>query len=58
MRTSLLLTAGLMACQDAPATLSDFSLTDQNETSATYGQAISPSDYRGMATAWYFGHAT
>ena len=39
------------------AVLSDFALEDVNATSATVGQAISPRDYQGMASAWYFGHA-
>ncbi|MFT4975348.1 MAG: hypothetical protein ACI8S6_001235 [Myxococcota bacterium] len=38
--------------------LSDFSLEDVNATSATVGANISPRDHQGMATAWYFGHAT
>ncbi len=36
----------------------DFSLPDANPTSATYGQNVSPSDYLGKVSAWYFGHAT
>jgi hypothetical protein len=41
-----------------PAALVDFSLPDINETSATSGQNISPRDYLGQVSAWYFGHAT
>ena len=36
----------------------EFSLPDVNPTSATYGQDVSPSDYVGKVSAWYFGHAT
>ena len=36
----------------------DFSLPDVNSTSATFGQDVSPSDYLGQVSAWYFGHAT
>ncbi len=36
----------------------DFSLTDVNKTSATYGEAVSPRDYLDHASAWYFGHST
>ncbi len=36
----------------------DFSLTDHNATSATYGQKVSPRDYLEVASGWYFGHAT
>ena len=35
----------------------DFALVDVNETSATYGQAVSPRDYSGQISAWFFGHA-
>lgn len=36
----------------------DFSLIDVNTTSSTYNQAVSPRDYVGTMTGWYFGHAT
>jgi hypothetical protein len=36
----------------------EFSLTDVNETSPTFGQNVSPSDYLGEVSAWYFGHAS
>ncbi len=36
----------------------DFSLTDENPNSGTYGQAVSPRDYLEVASGWYFGHAT
>jgi hypothetical protein len=36
----------------------DFTLVDQNESSPTYGQAISPRSYLGHATGWYFVHTT
>ena len=38
--------------------LAPFSLIDVNETSDTYQQAISPADYLGKTSGWYFGHAT
>ena len=38
--------------------VSDFSLTDVNPNSATYGQDVSPRDFLGEASAWYFGHST
>ena len=38
--------------------VSDFSLVDVNPNSETYNQAISPRDYLGEVSAWYFGHAT
>jgi hypothetical protein len=36
----------------------DFSLPDINPNSARFNQNISPRDYLGSASAWYFGHAT
>jgi hypothetical protein len=36
----------------------DFSLIDQNSTSTTFEDPVSPRDYTGMVSAWYFGHST
>ena len=36
----------------------DFNLIDFNPTSSTYDQPVSPRDYFGEVSAWYFGHAT
>lgn len=36
----------------------DFSLEDQNPTSTTYGNQVSPRDHLQAVSAWYFGHAT
>lgn len=38
--------------------VSDFSLPDQNPTSPRSGQAISPRDYLGDVSGWYFIHST
>ena len=38
--------------------VADFSLIDVNPNSATYNQAVSPRDFLGGVSAWYFGHAT
>lgn len=38
--------------------IAPFSLIDVNETSETYQQAVSPADYLGQTSGWYFGHAT
>ncbi len=35
-----------------------FSLVDVNTTSSTYNQPVSPGDYAGAVSGWYFGHAT
>ncbi len=36
----------------------DFSLTDVNADSPRYQEAVSPRDYLGQVSAWYFGHST
>ena len=36
----------------------DFALTDVNAASPTATQDVSPRDYVGKVSAWYFGHAT
>lgn len=36
----------------------DFSLLDVNATSSRFNQSISPRDYLGQVSGWYFGHAT
>jgi len=36
----------------------DFALLDTNATSARFGEEVSPRDYLGGVSAWYFGHAT
>lgn len=44
---------------DAPAgPVPDFSLVDENPTSASYQQTISPGLFKGQISAWYFGHST
>ena len=63
MRTEMLALAGLLltACPgpgfDASGPVPDFSLEEVNASSATYGELISPSDFLGKASAWYFGHS-
>lgn len=41
---------------DSP--VADFALLDVNPTSVRYDTPVSPRDYIGRVTAWYFGHAT
>lgn len=36
----------------------DFSLPDVNPASPRAGAAVSPRDYAGVVTGWYFGHST
>ncbi len=59
----LLSTTGCVA-EDDPGeqmlgrTMPDFSLPDTNTSSPRAGQMVSPGDYLGTTSAWYFGHAT
>jgi hypothetical protein len=39
-------------------TVPDFSLLDVNPTSERSGQMVSPTDYVGSVSGWYFGHST
>ncbi|MEM8678941.1 MAG: hypothetical protein AAGF97_06300 [Planctomycetota bacterium] len=52
LETRRVLTGGILE------EVSDFSLIDVNPTSKTYNQPVSPRDYLGQVSAWYFGHAT
>ena len=36
----------------------EFNLMDVNPTSSTYQQSVSPRDFLGGASGWYFGHST
>lgn len=38
--------------------LPDFSLADANPSSSTFGLDVSPRDYLGKVSAWYFGWST
>ncbi len=46
------------ASSDEPVMAANFSLEDVNDSSMTFGEAISPRDYLGSISAWYFGHST
>jgi hypothetical protein len=39
-------------------TVPDFALSDLNPTSDTFSESVSPRDYMGQVSGWYFGHAT
>lgn len=41
-----------------PEAVPDFSIQDVNPNSARSGEMVSPRDYLGSVSAWYFGHAT
>lgn len=43
---------------DGPIMAANFSLEDLNDSSMTFQEAISPRDYLGSISAWYFGHST
>jgi hypothetical protein len=36
----------------------DFALEDVNPNSATHGEIVSPRQFVGRVSCWYFGHAT
>jgi len=36
----------------------DFAVRDVNPNSARLDELVSPRDYKGQVSAWYFGHAT
>lgn len=61
---ALALAALVGACSDddpaAPGSqaMPDFLLGDVNPNSATYTQQVSPRNYLGLVSAWYFGQAT
>jgi hypothetical protein len=40
------------------AAMPAFAHVDVNPRSPTHGRIVSPRDYLGMTSAWYFGHAT
>jgi len=42
----------------APAEVRDFTLLDVNTTSASFDSPVSPRDFIGRISVWYFGHAT
>jgi hypothetical protein len=44
--------------QPSALALPDFSAEDVNPQSSRYQRAVSPRDYLGQISAWYFGHAT
>ncbi len=56
----------VVACKDdsptanhnGPVMAANFSLEDVNDSSETFGAVISPRDYLGSISAWYFGHST
>ena len=64
LETRTLLAADALAAEVAMAEgedtnqVADFSLIDVNPNSTTRDQNISPRDFQGQISAWYFGHAT
>ena len=60
----LLLTLAVAGCGGdettgpPPGQVPDFSLVDVNPTSPRHDSSVSPRDYLGSVSAWYFGHAT
>ena len=52
----LLSSIATLPLADGPAP--EFNLLDTNATSPTYGQTVSPRDYTGQVSGWYFGFGT
>ncbi len=46
------------ATDPAAQAVPDFQLVDVNSNSPTYSLQVSPRDYVGATSAWYFGHST
>lgn len=46
------------ATDPASQAMPDFQLTDVNSNSSTYSLPVSPRDYEGTISAWYFGRST
>jgi hypothetical protein len=44
--------------QPGSSAMPAFSLLDVNPASGTFNQAVSPRQYLGQVSGWYFGHAT
>jgi hypothetical protein len=38
--------------------VADLALEDVNPSSATFAQFVSPRDYEGQISAWFFGHSS
>ena len=53
----LLAASGLVELAEGEP-LDEFLLVDVNPTSETFNQTVSPRDYLGQTSAWYFGHST
>jgi hypothetical protein len=60
--TRALLSLVLLLAGCAPPTKQEpvplFSLLDVNAASPRAGQQVSPADYPGQVTGWYFGHSS
>jgi hypothetical protein len=44
--------------QTGDTAVSAFAVRDVNPNSSRYEEPVSPRDYLGRVSAWYFGHAT
>lgn len=67
MRSTVALLLVVTACGAKPGSkqtgldvppVPDFHLTDVNPASPRSGQSVSPRDYAGVVTGWYFGHSS
>lgn len=65
IRTSIVLLWSLGGCgpgdsvnDPSDQAMPEFAIPDVNPASARYNNDVSPRDYLGQISAWYFGHAT
>jgi hypothetical protein len=61
MRYRTILTPALLlalACSSSTDPMPDFVLLDVNPDSASHEDPVSPRDYLGHVTGWYFGSTT
>jgi hypothetical protein len=43
---------------ESSAAVPDFAVLDANPNSTSFGERVSPRDFEGAITAWYFTHTT
>ncbi len=55
---SLVAVVAVASTTEGGEPMPDIALSDVNSTSATFGKMVSPRDYEGNVSGWYFGHAT
>lgn len=51
-------TAACLSADAGDGLAPDFALLDVNPASPTSGQQVSPRNFQGRVSAWYFGHSS